>query len=43
MVGLIEEAAKLIVPMLLLIFSSSRRGRDGVIIGVASGMGFGDA
>jgi protease PrsW len=40
MVGLIEEAAKLIVPLLLLIFSSSRRGRDGVIIGVASGMGF---
>ena len=40
MVGLIEEAAKLIVPLLVLIFSSTRRSRDGVIIGVASGMGF---
>ena len=39
-VALIEEAAKLIVPVLVLIFSSPRRGRDGVIVGVASGMGF---
>ena len=40
MVGLIEEAAKLIVPMLVLLFSRQRNPRAGVIIGVASGMGF---
>jgi len=40
MVGLIEEAAKLIVPVLVLVFSRHRSPRAGVIIGVASGMGF---
>ena len=40
MVGLIEESAKLIVPLLVLIFSRHRSPRAGVIIGVASGMGF---
>lgn len=40
MVGLIEEAAKLIVPLLVLVFSANRGGRAGVIVGVASGMGF---
>ena len=40
MVGLIEESAKLIVPLLVMIFSSARDSRAGVIIGVASGMGF---
>jgi protease PrsW len=39
-VGLIEEAAKLIVPILVLIFTRNRSPRAGVIIGVASGMGF---
>ena len=41
MVGLIEESAKLVVPVIILIFA--RRHRDpaaGVIIGIASGMGF---
>jgi RsiW-degrading membrane proteinase PrsW (M82 family) len=40
MVGLIEEAAKLIVPVLALIFTRNRSPRAGVIVGVASGMGF---
>jgi protease PrsW len=40
MVGLIEEAAKLIVPILALIFTGNRSPRAGVIVGVASGMGF---
>jgi RsiW-degrading membrane proteinase PrsW (M82 family) len=40
MVGLIEEAAKLLVPLLVLIFTRNRSPRAGVIIGVASGMGF---
>jgi RsiW-degrading membrane proteinase PrsW (M82 family) len=40
MVGLIEESAKLIVPVLVLVFSRHRSPRAGVIIGVASGMGF---
>jgi protease PrsW len=39
-VGLIEEAAKLIVPLLVLLFAANRTGRAGVIVGVASGMGF---
>lgn len=40
MVGLIEESAKLVVPLLVLIFSRHRTPQAGVIIGVASGMGF---
>jgi protease PrsW len=40
MVGLIEETAKLIIPILALIFSRNRSPRVGVIIGVASGAGF---
>jgi RsiW-degrading membrane proteinase PrsW (M82 family) len=40
MVGLIEESAKLIVPLLVLLLTRHRSPRAGVIIGVASGMGF---
>ena len=40
MVGLIEEGAKLIVPLLVLILTRHRSPQAGVIIGVASGMGF---
>jgi protease PrsW len=39
-VGLIEESAKLIVPLIVLVFSSTRTGQAGVVVGVASGMGF---
>jgi protease PrsW len=39
-VGLIEETAKLIVPLLVLVLGRHRSPRAGVIIGVASGMGF---
>jgi len=43
-VGLIEETAKLIVPFALLLWLGARHGRrepaDGLVIGVASGMGF---
>ncbi|MFF4346215.1 PrsW family glutamic-type intramembrane protease [Streptomyces sp. NPDC001530] len=39
-VGVIEEAAKLIVPALLLIVIRDRHPGDGVLIGVASGGGF---
>jgi RsiW-degrading membrane proteinase PrsW (M82 family) len=43
-VGIIEEAAKLIVPVVLLLFVLSRGGRrlptDGLVIGVAVGTGF---
>jgi protease PrsW len=40
LVGLIEESAKLIVPVIVLIFSARRSGQAGVVVGVASGMGF---
>jgi RsiW-degrading membrane proteinase PrsW (M82 family) len=40
MVGLIEESAKLVVPVVVLLFTRYRDPRAGVIIGVASGMGF---
>jgi RsiW-degrading membrane proteinase PrsW (M82 family) len=40
LVGLIEEAAKLIVPLILLGLVRRPDPRAGVIIGVASGMGF---
>lgn len=40
MVGLIEESAKLIVPVIILIFTRRRDPAAGVIIGIASGMGF---
>ncbi len=40
MVGLIEESAKLVVPVVILIFARRRDPAAGVIIGVASGMGF---
>jgi RsiW-degrading membrane proteinase PrsW (M82 family) len=40
LVGLIEESVKLIVPVILLIFLRRSDPRAGVIIGVASGMGF---
>ncbi|MDN3029664.1 PrsW family intramembrane metalloprotease [Streptomyces sp. S.PB5] len=39
-VGLIEEAAKLIVPVLLLLIIRDRHPGDGLLIGVASGAGF---
>jgi protease PrsW len=39
-VGLIEEAAKLVVPVLVYLAVRPRDARGGVIIGVASGMGF---
>ncbi|GAA3557990.1 PrsW family intramembrane metalloprotease [Microlunatus spumicola] len=39
-VGLIEESAKLVVPLLVLLFSRYRGAAAGVVIGVASGMGF---
>lgn len=41
MVGLIEESAKLVVPLVILIFMRRLRApAAGVVIGVASGMGF---
>ena len=39
-VGLIEESAKLVVPILVLLISRYRGAAAGVVIGVASGMGF---
>ena len=39
-VGLIEEAAKLVVPLAVLLFTRYRGAAAGVVIGVASGMGF---
>jgi RsiW-degrading membrane proteinase PrsW (M82 family) len=40
-IGLIEEAAKLMVPIAILIFTRYRRNTaDGLLIGVAVGMGF---
>lgn len=40
LVGIIEELAKLIVPLLVLAITRGRDVRAGVVIGVASGMGF---
>lgn len=40
LVGLFEESAKLIVPIIVLLVMRGRPRRAGVIIGVASGMGF---
>ncbi|GID29329.1 PrsW family intramembrane metalloprotease [Paractinoplanes brasiliensis] len=39
-VGGIEESAKLIAPLLVLLFLRHRRPADGLLIGVASGAGF---
>lgn len=39
-VAIIEEAAKLVVPLLLLVLFRPRDARPGVVVGVASGMGF---
>ncbi|MBV2353956.1 PrsW family intramembrane metalloprotease [Streptomyces sp. J2-1] len=39
-VGIIEEAAKLIVPALLLLVIRDRHPGDGLLVGVASGAGF---
>jgi protease PrsW len=39
-IGLIEEACKLIVPLAILAFTAYRREADGLLFGVASGMGF---
>ena len=39
-IGLIEEAAKLIVPVALYLLWRPRDARGGVLIGIASGMGF---
>ncbi|MFI7586763.1 PrsW family intramembrane metalloprotease [Spongisporangium articulatum] len=40
LVGIIEEAAKLVVPLALYLALRPRDPRGGVIVGVASGMGF---
>lgn len=40
MVGLIEESAKLVVPLVVLLVTRYRDPRAGVVVGVASGMGF---
>ena len=40
LVGIIEEAAKLIVPFVVYLFVRPKDSRAGVIIGIASGMGF---
>ena len=40
MVGLIEEGAKLVVPLAVLLVTRHRDPRAGVVVGVASGMGF---
>ncbi len=39
-VGFIEEAAKLVVPLVVFLVLRRRDPREGVLIGVASGMGF---
>ena len=39
-VGLIEEAAKLIAPLVVLLFTRYRRPADGLLVGVAAGAGF---
>lgn len=39
-VGLIEESAKLIAPLAVLLFTKHRRPADGLLIGVACGAGF---
>jgi protease PrsW len=39
-VGLIEESAKLIAPVAVLLFARHRRPADGLLIGVAAGAGF---
>ena len=39
-VGVIEEAAKLVVPLVLLLFVRHRHPGDGLLVGVASGAGF---
>lgn len=39
-VGLIEEGAKLVVPLVVLLVSRHRGAAAGVVVGVASGMGF---
>lgn len=39
-IGLIEEGAKLIVPVAILIFFRHRRPENGLLVGVAVGMGF---
>lgn len=40
MVGVIEEAAKLIVPVILYLVLRPQDPRGGVVVGIASGMGF---
>jgi RsiW-degrading membrane proteinase PrsW (M82 family) len=39
-IGLIEESCKLLVPLAILAFGPYRREADGLLFGVASGMGF---
>ncbi|WP_250030858.1 PrsW family glutamic-type intramembrane protease [Paractinoplanes maris] len=39
-VGLIEESAKLIAPLAVLLFTRHRRPADGLLVGVAAGAGF---
>ena len=40
LVGIIEEAAKLVVPVLVYLFARRSDARVGVIVGIAAGMGF---
>ncbi|MCV2393085.1 PrsW family glutamic-type intramembrane protease [Actinotalea sp. M2MS4P-6] len=39
-VGLIEETAKLLVPFAIFLFARRRDPREGILIGIATGMGF---
>jgi len=40
LVGIIEESAKLVVPVLIYLFARRADSRVGVIVGIAAGMGF---
>ena len=40
LVGVIEEAAKLIVPLVLLLLTRPRDPRGGIVVGIAAGTGF---
>ena len=40
LVGIIEESAKLVVPVLIYLFARRTDSRVGIIVGIAAGMGF---
>ncbi|WP_323132318.1 PrsW family glutamic-type intramembrane protease [Kineococcus indalonis] len=40
LVGVIEEAAKLVVPLVVLLLTRPRDARGGIVVGIASGTGF---